>query len=670
MVFVNLSHYMADTYQSNKAKLRINKQPIFRLSPGPIEIVYGDKKRSEEIYRTVFDNTGTAMNITEEDTTISLANLEFEKLSGYSKNQLEGKKKWTEFFVEEDVKFMIEYHKIRRLFPDAAPRSYEARFKDRKGVIKNVNLTVAMIPGTKRSIISILDITKQKETERSLENRLKEFNVLYRVNSHIRIIHRLSLVLRNIAHDIAHAFEFSDIVHSEIVFDGRRYGMKKKELVYKIEEPIFMHGIKRGVVRVGYTKKLSQMGKSPFWPEEIKIIKTVSAIIVRHIIARESVMRYQKVVKKSIAGIYILEKDIIRYANDRFSKIFKCGKDKIVGRKITDFILDCPFYKKVAANPKSTFMRSIVKGRKKDGELIDLEVVYQKMDYHGRPAAMGHVHDITKLKEAERKMQNFNNELKQLVEEKTHHLELANKRLQSLNELKDEFIAVASHELRSPLTSVRGYLSFLMEKESLETLPESARQYLTKAYNNVESLNYLVNNILDVSRLDTGRFELQKVKTDLLQLAKDVLESLSFQANERKIKITFKGPSNIKNLFLKIDPIRISQVFRNLIDNSIKYSKKDTGISFEISRELGWAVIKISDQGVGIPQDMVDKVFEKFTQLKNPNTGQRGGAGLGLFIVKRIIQLHDGIIKVESNYGQGSVFTILLPMMGEYKEAK
>jgi signal transduction histidine kinase len=280
------------------------------------------------------------------------------------------------------------------------------------------------------------------------------------------------------------------------------------------------------------------------------------------------------------------------------------------------------------------------------------------------------VHDITKLKEAERKMQNFNNELKQLVEEKTHHLELANKRLQSLNELKDEFIAVASHELRSPLTSVRGYLSFLMEKESLETLPESARQYLTKAYNNVESLNYLVNNILDVSRLDTGRFELQKVKTDLLQLAKDVLESLSFQANERKIKITFKGPSNIKNLFLKIDPIRISQVFRNLIDNSIKYSKKDTGISFEISRELGWAVIKISDQGVGIPQDMVDKVFEKFTQLKNPNTGQRGGAGLGLFIVKRIIQLHDGIIKVESNYGQGSVFTILLPMMGEYKEAK
>ena len=653
---------MADTYQSNKAKIRINKQPTFKLSPGPIEIVYGDKKKSEEIYRTVFDNTGTAMIIAEDDTIISLSNIEFEKLSGYSKNQLENKKKWTEFFADEDLKFMMEYHKLRRIFPDAAPRSYEARFMDRKGVIKNVNLTVAMLPGTRRSIISILDITKQKETESNLENRLKEFNVLYRVNAHIKIVHRLSLVLKNIAHDIAHAFQFNDIVYSEIVFDGRHYGMKKKELACKIEQPIIINGIKRGFIRVGYTKKLPKMGTSPFLKEEIKLVKTVSTVLVKHVITRESVLRYQKVVKKSVAGIYILEKDIIRYANERFGKIFKCGKDKVVGRKITDFILDCPYYKKVATCEKSAPSRSIVKGVKKDGEMIDLEVVYQKMDYHGRAAAMGHVHDITKLKEAERKMQNFNEELKQLVEEKTRHLELANKRLLSLNELKDEFIAVTSHELRSPLTSIRGYLSFLVEKESLEALPESSRQYLIKAYNNAESLNYLVNNILDVSRLDLGRFELQKIQIDLIQMIKSMIDSLSFQVNERKINMQFVNHTDSDQLMMKIDPIRISQVLRNLLDNAIKYSPKGKDISVEISIESGYVFVRVRDQGFGIPKDKINEIFDKFTQLKGADSRYKTGAGLGLFIAKRIIEMHDGIIKVESEIDKGSVFTIQLPL--------
>jgi PAS domain S-box-containing protein len=653
---------MADTYQSNKAMIRIDKKPTFKLSSGPIEIVYGDKQKSEEIYRTVFDNTGAAMIISEEDTTISLANMECEKLSGYSKKQLENKRKWTEFFLEEDLKKMVEYHKLRRVFPDAAPHIYEANFIDRKRNVKNVSLTVAMLPGTKRSIISILDITKQKETERALENRLKEFNVLYMVNSHIRIAHRLSHVLKNLANDIARAFRFGDIVYSEIVFDGRHYGTKKKHnLIHKIEEPIVIHGVKRGFIRVGYTQEIPQ-ASTPFLREEIKIVKSIVRVLIKHVITRESVLRYQKVVKKSVAGIYILEKNIIRYANERFGKIFKCGKDKVVGRKITDFILDCPYYKKVAADAKSALNRSIVKGLRKDGETIDLEVVYQKMDYHGRPAAMGHVHDITKLKEAERKMQNFNDELKQLVDEKTRHLELANKRLLSLNELKDEFIAVTSHELRSPLTSIRGYLSFLVEKESLEALPEPARQYLIKAYNNAESLNYLVNNILDVSRLDLGRFELQKIQIDLVQMIKSMIDSLSFQVNERRINMQFFNHTDSGQLMMKIDPIRISQVLRNLLDNAIKYSPRGKDISVHLSIDSGYVFIKIRDEGFGIPKDKINEIFDKFTQLKGADSRYKTGAGLGLFIAKRIIEMHDGIIKVESEIDKGSVFTIQLPL--------
>jgi PAS domain S-box-containing protein len=130
-------------------------------------------KESEEKYRAIFENTGTATTIVEEDTTISLANQEFEKLSGYTKEEIERKKSWTEFVLKEDLERMKKYHRLRRVNPDAAPRKYEFRFIDKKGNVKDVLLTIDMIPGTKKSIASLLDITKLKQTERALQKRLE-----------------------------------------------------------------------------------------------------------------------------------------------------------------------------------------------------------------------------------------------------------------------------------------------------------------------------------------------------------------------------------------------------------------------------------------------------------------------------------------------------------------
>ncbi len=132
---------------------------------------------SKEIYETIFETTGTATLINEEDTSIFLVNRQFENLSGYSKEEIEGKKKWTEFFSKEDLDKMIEYHYVRRVDPNAAPGSYEARFVDRKGVVKDVVVNVAVIPGTKKSVSSISDISAIRETERArehLQKRLEE----------------------------------------------------------------------------------------------------------------------------------------------------------------------------------------------------------------------------------------------------------------------------------------------------------------------------------------------------------------------------------------------------------------------------------------------------------------------------------------------------------------
>ncbi|OQX60285.1 hypothetical protein B5M50_01305, partial [candidate division KSB1 bacterium 4484_219] len=136
-------------------------------------------RKSEKMYRTIFETTGTATIIIEEDTTISLANTEFTRLCGYSKGEIEGKKSWTEFFLKEDLERMIEYHHLRRMDPDAAPRNYEARLVNRKGDVRDVFITVAMIPGTRKSVASFLDITERKHMEDALRKSESKYRFLF-----------------------------------------------------------------------------------------------------------------------------------------------------------------------------------------------------------------------------------------------------------------------------------------------------------------------------------------------------------------------------------------------------------------------------------------------------------------------------------------------------------
>ncbi|MBM4146801.1 MAG: PAS domain S-box protein [Nitrospira sp.] len=131
-------------------------------------------KESENLYRAIFENTGTASIIFEDDMIISLANRECEKLSGYSREEVEGRKKWTEFILKDDLAKMIEYHKLRGINPDSAPKNYEFHFVNRAGDIRDVFLTVDVIPGTKKRIASLLDVTERKKSEEALKKSEKE----------------------------------------------------------------------------------------------------------------------------------------------------------------------------------------------------------------------------------------------------------------------------------------------------------------------------------------------------------------------------------------------------------------------------------------------------------------------------------------------------------------
>ncbi|NWF75432.1 MAG: PAS domain S-box protein [Nitrospirae bacterium] len=136
-------------------------------------------KESENLYRTIFENTGTAMVIINEDTRIALSNIEVEKIFGYKKDELEGKKSWTEIVVKEDIDRLMEYHRLRRIKSDLAPRSYETKIIDKHGNIRDVYVNATLIPETKQTLASLIDITERKKMEDELKRRVKELEDFY-----------------------------------------------------------------------------------------------------------------------------------------------------------------------------------------------------------------------------------------------------------------------------------------------------------------------------------------------------------------------------------------------------------------------------------------------------------------------------------------------------------
>lgn len=514
------------------------------------------------------------------------------------------------------------------------------------------------------AIETVQDIHASHLNREALQERMNELHVLYRVHSHTRMAHDLERVLLDIAHDMPFAIaRFQSITHAHITFDNKRYCSNKKycserkhfRFTHKMEEPIIIRDFQRGKIELGTIKKIPAAGKEPFLPEERKLMASIAQILCRHIESREIFDRHVKLVKRIHTGVFILEGGVFRYANPGFCRIFKTTESQVVDYPCENFFINCPLQNKPVVSSHQ------FRARRGDGAVIDVQMTTQTLTYHGRQGILGTIRDVTRLKRAEDRLRHFNDELKLKIAEKTRHLERANKRLLSLNELKDEFITVASHELRSPITAIRGYLSFLTEDAVAEALPDTVQQYLTRVNNNVETLNNLINNILDVSRLEGGRFAIKKTTVDLAQVARRIIDNLSVTAGEKKLDIRFENRVPGERCLVQADPVRIHQVFSNILDNAIKYSKRGKKITISLDKLDRMVELQIADQGIGIPKKQIPRIFDKFMQAQNAASRYRGGAGLGLFVAKKIVELHRGTIEVDSVQGQGTTFVVRLP---------
>ncbi len=248
----------------------------------------------------------------------------------------------------------------------------------------------------------------------------------------------------------------------------------------------------------------------------------------------------------------------------------------------------------------------------------------------------------------------------QELSKRASQLERSNLRLAELSQSKDEFIAIASHQLRTPATGVKQYIALLLEGYT-EPLTPSQILFLQKANQSNDRQLQIIDDLLQVARIDSSSFRLKTERADISELVNYTLSELHEKAESRRQELIFKPPK-IKVEAL-VDIAKFRMVIENLVENAINYSDEGKSIAIKLHRNDDFVVVSVEDQGVGIDSEDLPKLFQKFSRVPNLLSVEVGGTGLGLYWADKIVKLHGGNIEVRSKAGKGSTFIVKIPRL-------
>lgn len=375
--------------------------------------------------------------------------------------------------------------------------------------------------------------------------------------------------------------------------------------------------------------------------------------------AVESETRYQHIVELAEEGIWVVDAQATTiYANRAMLKMLGYSEFEMLGCSIFDFIdfSDAP-------NCTSKYCGITNFGKQREVERCEQKLktaagkelwVYMStspvLDEQGKMLkSYILVYDITERKEAEDRLR-----------ESSQRISLVNAELARATRLKDEFLASMSHELRTPLNAILG-LSEALQEEVYGPLTVKQRRSLKTIEDSGQHLLELITDILDLSKIESGKMELQKSATSLVDLCESSLAFVRQQAHQKNLIIS----SNIAHSLgaIEVDERRIRQVLVNLLSNAVKFTPDGGEVALEVDLDLDAEVVhlRVSDTGIGIAPENLDQLFQPFVQLDSSLSRRYAGTGLGLALVRRLVELHDGSVTLESEVGKGSCFTVSLP---------
>jgi signal transduction histidine kinase len=322
-------------------------------------------------------------------------------------------------------------------------------------------------------------------------------------------------------------------------------------------------------------------------------------------------------------------------------------KEQVIPLYFTGFFLDQKVWM-IGAGSTSDTLRFINQLQQINNEQANFIRSLVKKNYNTEQIA-------GKASEQLNEMSRLNNELVNLQRE----MAKKNAELQRLNELKNQFLGMAAHDIRNPLGIIMSFAEFL-EDQTKDTLSAEHRKFLNIIYTSAESLLKLIEDLLDISKIESGKLSLNLEHTDLVELAEKNVELNNTLASKKDI--TIKLTYNEKPVMLLIDKQKTDQVLNNLLTNAIKFSHPGSEIKMNIVKNKEAVLTEVVDNGVGIAANQIKNIFQPFNKTSSQGTAGEKSTGLGLSIVKKIVEGHGGHIFVESEKGKGSRFYFNLPL--------
>jgi signal transduction histidine kinase len=262
---------------------------------------------------------------------------------------------------------------------------------------------------------------------------------------------------------------------------------------------------------------------------------------------------------------------------------------------------------------------------------------------------------LGELEEKREELEQVNQQLQQ----NNRELNEANAKLRELAEMKEEFLALTTHDLRSPLTVISGVINFFTSGRLGELSPEQ-KNMVAMMERNTQSLIELVNDLLDASKLESGTMRLDMSAIDLRGVVGELRETMEPLAREKGLTLAERLPADLPPI--EADRAKLRRILVNLLSNAVKFTSRGGSVIINAEQVDGRVVISVSDTGVGIPQEDVIRLFDKYEQARSRATRGEKGTGLGLYITRQLVELHGSKIEVKSELGRGSTFTFTLPV--------
>jgi PAS domain S-box-containing protein len=609
-------------------------------------------KKSEKRYRSLFETAIYPILILDTNGVfIDVNNRVIEKLE-YTKDELIGNKFIDLEILDEKSSALVLKNFKKRISGKKVP-PYEVRVISKNGKIIPVEINASPIFDNEKIIgdlVILRDLSERYQKEyiqRELLESEKKFKDIFDSTSDIMLYLEKDIIL-----DINKSA--SDL-----------FGFKKEELIGKklsfLEGVLSSEGLERHYDAVKdiikgndvsdyETKIITKNGtifRFLFSADCIRNEQEIKGILIqgKDITQRQRAWdelvkleeRYRVLAETSADGVITIDPlGRLTYVNPSFEKMCKRRKSQILATLFRNYLSDDSVY---------FFQQIFIDVRKKDEKIENVELELVHPDENTIPIEV----NIAPIKK-KNEFAGMVCTIRDITERRRIEDEL-----KKSERLKTEFMNIAAHELKSPVTPIKGYLDLIINDSKTS---EQVKEWAKISLRNSERLLRLVNDILDVSRLDTDTMKFDMEKLNSVDILDEIVEDMKPVVENKKLKFNSKIPRDLPNIMG--DKYRLSQVLKNLLVNAIKFTDHGS-ISVEALKKKDNILIAVKDTGVGISKDEVNKVFSKFYQAYTGDDRKNEGTGLGLFICKEIIQKHNGKIWVESKIGEGSQFYVRLP---------